>query len=216
MRRRLSAAGIRSISLAVDVTNYVMLELGQPLHAFDADKLTGPITVRRAVDGRDAGHPGRRQAHPGRRRSGRRRRVRGDLDGRRDGRRVHRDLFGHHRLCVIEAAYWDPPVIARTARRHRLPSEASRRFERAVDPAVAAVAAERAAELLVRYGGGTDRRPVRRRRATRCRRAASSCRSTEPERLIGRPYDRAVIVRRLRAGRLRRSPDGRTGRHADR
>ena len=63
---------------------------------------------------------------------------------------------------LIEAAYWDPPVIARTARRHRLPSEASRRFERAVDPAIAAVAAEAAAELLVRYGGGSHRRPVRR------------------------------------------------------
>ena len=55
---------------------------------------------------------------------------------------------------VIEAAYWEPTVIARTARRHRLPSEASRRFERAVDPWVAVVAAEAAAELLVRYGGG--------------------------------------------------------------
>ena len=56
---------------------------------------------------------------------------------------------------VIEAAYWEPTVIARTARRHRLPSEASRRFERAVDPWIAVVAAEAAAELLVRYGGGT-------------------------------------------------------------
>ena len=57
-------------------------------------------------------------------------------------------------MSIIEAAYWDPPVIARTVRRHKLPSEASRRFERAVDPAVAAVAAEFAAELLVAYGGG--------------------------------------------------------------
>jgi len=51
IRRRLTASGIRSISLAVDVTNYVMVELGQPLHAFDADKLTGSVTVRRAVEG---------------------------------------------------------------------------------------------------------------------------------------------------------------------
>src|SRR5664279_1782043 len=51
LRRRLSAAGIRSISLAVDVTNYVMVHLGQPLHAFDAGRLTGGITVRRAAAG---------------------------------------------------------------------------------------------------------------------------------------------------------------------
>ena len=71
LRRRLSAAGIRSISLAVDVTNYVMIDLGQPLHAFDAGKLTGAITVRRAADGETLRHPGRCQAHPGRRRPGR-------------------------------------------------------------------------------------------------------------------------------------------------
>ena len=86
MRRRLSAAGIRSISLAVDVTNYVMLDLGQPLHAFDAGKLTGPITVRRAVEGETLlTLDGAKRTLVGRR-SGRRRRVRGDLDGRRDGR----------------------------------------------------------------------------------------------------------------------------------
>ncbi len=96
LRRRLTAAGIRSISLAVDVTNYVMLDLGQPLHAFDADKLTGPITVRRAVDGETL------VTLDGAKRtlvaddlvvadeSGR------DLDGRGDGRRIHRDQRRHH------------------------------------------------------------------------------------------------------------------------
>ena len=77
---------------------------------------------------------------------------------------------------VIEAAYWKPTVIARTARRHRLPSEASRRFERAVDPWIAVVAAEAAAELLVRYGGGEHRRPVRRSGKPVAAEPSSSCR----------------------------------------
>ncbi len=55
---------------------------------------------------------------------------------------------------VIEGAYWDPPVISRTARRHKLPSEASRRFERGVDPQLSPVAVERAAALLAEFGGG--------------------------------------------------------------
>ena len=93
---------------------------------------------------------------------------------------------------VIEAAYWDPTVIARTARRHKLPSEASRRFERAVDPAVAAVAAEFAAELLVALRRRRDRRPVGRSRPTRRSPARDRrCPLTEPERLMGRPYDRS-------------------------
>ena len=61
MQRRLLAAGMRPISLAVDITNYVMLELGQPMHAFDADRLTGGLVVRRARGGGEADHPGRRR-----------------------------------------------------------------------------------------------------------------------------------------------------------
>src|ERR1700712_1435563 len=153
LRRRLSAVGIRSISLAVDVTNYVMLDLGQPLHAFDAGKLAGPITVRRATDGETLVTL-----------DGAKRTLVADdlvvadesgaisLAGVMGGEST--EISSGTTTVGIEAAYWQPTVIARTARRHRLPSEASRRFERAVDPAVAAVAAEAAAELLVRYGGG--------------------------------------------------------------
>ena len=64
MKRRLEQSGMRSISLAVDVTNYVMLELGQPLHAYDLGTLTAPIVVRRAAPGREARHPRRRHARP--------------------------------------------------------------------------------------------------------------------------------------------------------
>ena len=97
---------------------------------------------------------------------------------------------------VIEAAYWDPPAIAATARRHKLPSEASRRFERAVDPAISAVAAELAAELLVRYGGGqiVGRSDVA---GDPLAAATITLPLGEPERLTGRPYEPEVIVRRL-------------------
>ena len=195
LRRRLSAAGIRSISLAVDVTNYVMVHLGQPLHAFDAGRLTGGITVRRAAAGEtlttldgsvrslaatdlvvaDASGPIS---------------LAGVMGG--ESTEIHSGTTD----VVIEAAYWDPPAIAATARRHKLPSEASRRFERAVDPAIPAVAAELAAELLVRYGGGqiVGRSDVAGGPLTS---ATITLPLREPERLTGRPYQREVIVGRL-------------------
>jgi len=195
LRRRLSAAGIRSISLAVDVTNYVMVHLGQPLHAFDAGRLTGAITVRRAAPGETL------------------KTLDGSVRGLASTDLVVADESGAISLAgvmggesteihsgttdvVIEAAYWDPPAIAATARRHRLPSEASRRFERAVDPAISAVAAELAAGLLVRYGGG---RIVGRSDVAGDLPATATITLPlgEPERLTGRPYEREVIVRRL-------------------
>jgi phenylalanyl-tRNA synthetase beta chain len=154
MRRRLAQAGIRSISLAVDITNYVMLELGQPMHAWDAGALRGDLVVRRA-------RPGERLT---------------TLDGV-DRRLDPEDLViaddtGAVSLAAVmggsttevspstvdvlfEAAHWDPVTVARTARRHKLPSEAAKRFERGVDPQVAPAATARAVELLVEYGGGT-------------------------------------------------------------
>ena len=98
---------------------------------------------------------------------------------------------------LLEAAHFDPAVIARAARRHKLPSEASRRFERAVDPQLPPVAAERAAQLLVEHGGGTHRRrPHRRGRAPRRRRR---CRMPLelPDRVAGVAYARGATVRRL-------------------
>lgn len=154
MIARLSLAGMRSLGVLIDITNYVMLELGQPLHGYDLDKLTGGITVRRAT-------PGEKMT---------------TLDG------VERDLHVEDLLItdesgpiglagvmgggttemsdttknvLIEAATFDPTTIARTARRHKLPSEASKRFERGVDPLIPFVAARRAADLMVELAGGT-------------------------------------------------------------
>jgi phenylalanyl-tRNA synthetase beta chain len=150
---RLKLAGIRSISLIVDVTNYVMIELGQPIHGYDLDKLAGGITVRRAQSGEtlttlddvtrtlstqdllitDGSGPI-------------------GLAGVMGGQTT--EIGSTTTSVLVEAANFDPVSIARTARRHKLPSEASRRFERGVDPAVAAVAAARVVQLLVELAGG--------------------------------------------------------------
>ena len=152
MRRRLAQSGIRSISLAVDVTNFVMLELGQPMHAFDRDAVRGPIVVRRARAGErvttldgvdravtdddvlivdDSGPIG----------------LAGVMGG------ASTEIGDATTSVLLEAAHWEPTGIARTVRRHKLPSEAAKRFERGVDPEMTMVALARAAALLAEYGG---------------------------------------------------------------
>ena len=154
MVARLVLSGIRSISLPVDITNYVMLEMGQPLHGYDLDRLTGGITVRRAKSGEKLTTL-----------DGLERTVDSEdllitdgsgpigLAGVMGG--LSTEITDATRDVLIEAAGFDQVSIARTARRHKLPSEASKRFARGVDPMVAAAAAERAVELLERYAGGT-------------------------------------------------------------
>ncbi len=154
LRRRLAQAGIRSISLAVDVTNYVMLELGQPMHAFDRDAVSGPITVRLA-----------REAETLTTLDGTVRRLSADdlliaddsgpigLAAVMGGATT--EIGAGTTSVLLEAAHWEPTGVARTARRHRLPSEAAKRFERGVDPEMTVVALARAAELLAEYGGAT-------------------------------------------------------------
>ncbi|WP_225754191.1 phenylalanine--tRNA ligase subunit beta [Actinotalea sp. Marseille-Q4924] len=161
MQRRLTQAGMRPISLAVDVTNYVMLDLGQPLHAYDLEQVAAPVVVRRA----DAGEQLRtldgtlRELHPedllitdSPAASGRAGRVLG-MAGVMGG--AESEVTDATTDLLIEAAHFDPVTVARTARRHRIPSEAAKRFERGVDPQLPRVAARRAVELLLRYGGGT-------------------------------------------------------------
>ncbi|MEJ7832721.1 MAG: phenylalanine--tRNA ligase subunit beta [Nocardioides sp.] len=152
--RRVQQAGMRPISLAVDVTNYVMLELGQPIHGFDRDRLAGPIRVRRA-------HQGERL----RTLDGANRALSTEdllitddsgpigLAGVMGGETT--ELSETTTNIFIEAAHWDPVTIFRTARRHKLPSEAAKRFERGVDPTITLRAADRVAELLAAHGGGT-------------------------------------------------------------
>lgn len=154
MRRRIEKAGMRSISLAVDVTNYVMLELGQPLHAFDADAINGTLTIRRAgmaqkfttLDGQE------RMLHPDDLVVADDKNVLA-LAGTMGG--LESEISEKTTRISVEAVRFDPLSIARNSRRHNLSTEASRRFERAVDVGLARHASLRAAELLLEYGGAT-------------------------------------------------------------
>jgi phenylalanyl-tRNA synthetase beta chain len=194
LQRRLTLAGMRPISLAVDVTNHVLLELGQPLHAFDLAKLSGPIVVRRAK-------PGERLA---------------TLDGQDRTLDVEdlviADDSGPVALAgvmggtatevdatttsvLIESARFMPVPIARAARRHKLPSEASKRFERGVDPALAPVAADAAVRLLTELGGGTDAGGTD--VDEHLEPAVLRLPLDLPGRLAGRAYEADVVRRRL-------------------
>jgi phenylalanyl-tRNA synthetase beta chain len=157
MQQRLAQCGIRSIDVVVDVTNYVMLELGLPLHAFDLDQLHGPaLTVRCSTGGERLTtlDDQERTLEPGDL-------VIDDADrpvslaGVMGGRDT--EVTAATTRVLLEAAVWDPASIRATSRRLNLVSEASQRFERRVDPRGAERSAARAVQLLAELAGA---RPV--------------------------------------------------------
>ena len=153
MQRRLVACGMRPVSLAVDVTNYVMLELGQPLHAYDMDKLRGIVRAERAVDG----EPFESLDHVQRVLTSDDLVIRDDtgvigLAGVIGG--LHSEIDDDTTSIALEAAHFVPEVIARAGRRHKVSSEAGKRNERGVDRDLAPYASARAAALLLEFGGG--------------------------------------------------------------
>ena len=159
LQERLRAAGQRPINNVVDVTNYVMLELGNPLHAFDAHRLRGTIVVRRARDGeRMTTLDGEdRELNPDTLL------ITDDsgpiaLAGVMGG--AASEVSAATTSVLLEAAQFDPASIRRTSTRLRLRSEASSRFERGLSPELAARASRRATRLLVEVCGGTARRGV--------------------------------------------------------
>ena len=147
MRRRIEKMGMRSISLVVDVTNYVMLELGQPLHAFDKSKIKGGLTIKRAG-----------KAQPFTTLDGQVRQLDADdlmvcdddqplaLAGTMGG--ASSEISESTTEIALEAVRFDPVCVARNSRRHKLSSEASRRLERSVDPSLAQFASARFVQLL--------------------------------------------------------------------
>ncbi|MEU8702460.1 phenylalanine--tRNA ligase subunit beta [Streptomyces sp. NPDC048680] len=200
MQRRLQKAGMRPISLAVDVTNYVMLELGQPLHAYDRTRIDGPIGVRRAHHGEklttldgtvrvldaadlvitdNRGPIGLAGVMGG---------ANTEIADAAEGTRTTE--------VVIEAAHFDAISIARTARRHKLSSEASKRFERGVDPEAAAAAAQRTVDLLVLLAGGTAEAGVTEVTAPSGPRTITMA-ADHPDKVAGVAYGRETVVRRL-------------------
>ncbi|MFB6676315.1 phenylalanine--tRNA ligase subunit beta [Streptomyces sp. NPDC056390] len=200
LRRRLQKAGMRPISLAVDITNYVMLELGQPLHAYDRSLVQGAIGVRRAEQGEkittldgakrvldaedlvitdDRGPIG----------------IAGVMGGANTEIADHEADAGTTDV-VIEAAHFDPVSIARTARRHKLSSEASKRFERGVDPQAASAAAQRTVDLLVLLAGGTAEPGVTEVIAPSGPHTITLP-ADHPDKVAGVTYGRETVVRRL-------------------
>ncbi|MCW2784433.1 MAG: phenylalanyl-tRNA synthetase beta subunit [Marmoricola sp.] len=197
MARRIQLAGMRPISLAVDVTNYVMLELGHPIHGYDADRLSGPIRVRRAVDGEhlttldgtdrvlasgdlvvtdDSGPIG--------------------LGGVMGGETT--EMSATTTRVLVEVASWDPVAMFRTGKRHKLTSEAGKRNERGVDPTIPEAAADRVVELLVEHGGGTADPGVT-KVGTAPARPTVGIAAGLPARVTGMTIDEATVVANLTA-----------------
>jgi phenylalanyl-tRNA synthetase beta chain len=154
LRRRIEKCGMRSISLAVDVTNYVMLELGQPLHAFDAGKISGTLKVSRAtkatkfvtLDGQERTVTAADLLISDNKKILALAGTMGGLDS---------EVTDSTTALAIEAIRFNAVAIAKNARNHKLSTEASRRFERGVDPELAEIASLRAVSLLAELGGAT-------------------------------------------------------------
>jgi phenylalanyl-tRNA synthetase beta chain len=153
LQRRLLLSGIRATSPAVDVTNYVMLELGHPMHAHDRNRITGDFAVRFA-------RPGETVV------------TLDDVERKLDPADVlivddvattaiggvmgaaSTEVRADSTDVLLESAVWDPAAVSRTQRRLHLPSEAARRYERGVDPAISVAALDRCAALLADIAGG--------------------------------------------------------------
>jgi len=200
LQRRLLLSGIRSISPAVDVTNYVMLELGHPMHAHDRSLITGGFDVRFAHQGETVVtlDDVERKLDPG------------DVlivddvataaiggvmgAGTTEVRDSTTDV-------LLEAAVWDPAAVSRTQRRLRLVSEAGRRYERTVDPAISVAALDRCAALLAQIAGGTAEPTLTDWRGDPPRTdwspASVSMPSDLPDRIAGIQYPEGASARRL-------------------
>ncbi|MEO3761698.1 phenylalanine--tRNA ligase subunit beta [Mycobacterium sp. B14F4] len=200
LQRRLLLSGIRAISPAVDVTNYVMLELGHPMHAHDRGLITGGFAVRFATPGETVV-------------------TLDDVERKLDPADVlivddvataaiggvmgagTTEVRESTTDVLLEAAVWDPAAVSRTQRRLRLYSEAGRRYERTVDPAISVAALDRCAALLADITGGTAESTLTDWRGDPPRDdwspAAVSMATDLPDRTAGVEYAAGTTERRL-------------------
>ncbi|WP_026919015.1 phenylalanine--tRNA ligase subunit beta [Gordonia shandongensis] len=197
MAKRLMVAGIRPISAIVDVTNYVMIELGQPLHAFDAATVTGTVHVREARPGEtletldgvvrtldpqdvviadDSGPIA----------------LAGVMGG------AATEVTDQTTEVLLEAATFDPVRVFRTGKRHKLSSEAAKRFERVVDPEITAVASDRAAALIAQITGGAVAGPLSEARVAVPGPATIEIDAGLPDATAGVTYPAGTTAARLR------------------
>ncbi|HZR52422.1 MAG TPA: phenylalanine--tRNA ligase subunit beta [Streptosporangiaceae bacterium] len=198
MMVRLARCGVRSVSLAVDVTNYLMLELGQPLHAFDRSRLSGPIAVRRALPGEkletldhvvrsldpadilitDSSGPIS---------------MAGTMGG------LSTEISDESTDLVIEGAHFSDVGTAVMSRRHKLQSEASYRFERGVDRELPLPATAKAVAMLAALGGpGARVVPGCTHASVDVPARVITMAADYPDRVAGVVYGRDVVMRRLR------------------
>ncbi|MDK8825664.1 phenylalanine--tRNA ligase subunit beta [Corynebacterium striatum] len=196
MERELMLSGQRAVNPATDVTNYVMLLLGAPMHAFDANLVKGDLVVRNAEEGEKF----ETLDHVQRTLSA------GDvlicddngiqsMAGVMGG--TSTEIMDETTDVYFESAIWDPIAVARTSRRHKLSSEASRRFERGVDPAIVEVALDVACALLVEIAGGTIE-SGRTLVGDVAKPQQITMRASKPSEYAGVEYSRETIVQRLR------------------
>lgn len=199
LQERLRRAGLRSISPVVDVTNYIVIELGQPMHAYDLARLGGPIVARKAQAGEPLTLLDGRTVELG-----------DDVLAIADDSGVVglAGIMGGQRTAIgdatcdllLEVAWFDPAAIAGRARRHGLLTDASQRFERGVDPALQERALERATQLILQLvGGEAGPVDVQELRDRLPQRAPVTLRGERLARVLGRQFDPKQVASRLQA-----------------
>lgn len=195
LERELMLCGQRSVNLPTDITNYVMLLLGAPMHAFDANVIQGNLVVRNAAEGEKF----ETLDHVKRELSAEDVVIRDDngiqsLAGVMGG--TTSEISAETTDVVFESAIWDPITVARTSRRHKLSSESSRRFERGVDPAIVEVALDTACALLQQLAGGTIEKG-RTLIGDVAKREPIALRTAKASEYAGVDYSRETVISRL-------------------
>jgi phenylalanyl-tRNA synthetase beta chain len=209
LREKIEAVGVRSINNVVDIANFVMLELGQPLHAFDADQLKGGINVRLAKDGEkflalDGKTYSLGKANLVIADEERAVAIAGVMGGEETG------VTEATRNVLLESAYFLPSSVRRTARSLNLPSDASYRFERGVDPGMILRASERATQLIGEIAAGAPAGGITAEGSLPAAPPNVRLRSERCDQLLGVKIDRTTTDRILTGFGLTKAeePDG--------